>query len=160
MNVDNLIKQLNSNEMWIKNADAKLSIILTFIGVLIGVLSVRVFELNQISDISFVLVLLLIVSGVFAILSVIFAIKGLTAKLKNPKKSLWYFGGVSKYTTAENYIKAKTNESDEDFKLDLLNQIYITSNIATKKFKWFNWSLRITIATFGLFIILMVVMII
>jgi hypothetical protein len=145
MNNEKLLKQLDKNDQWIQNADVKLSIILTFIGVLGGfILSQKnknlLFKSNEefihyFIAIAFILAISCLIIGFYC------SAKGVTAKIKNSKRGLWFFGDVSAYEEAHFFKRAKEKETEEDFQGDIVNQIYITAKIAMYKFKCLNRSI-------------------
>jgi len=142
MDTERLYKQLDKNDQWIQNADLKLSIILTFIGVLGGYIIVKE-NLQPMIKIenewvhlgiasSFIIASVCLVIGIFC------SANGLQASVKNSKRGLWFFGDVAHYKEWYFFKTAKKNQSDEEFEEDLVNQIHTTAKIAIYKFSWFN----------------------
>ncbi|MGM0899212.1 MAG: Pycsar system effector family protein [Bacillota bacterium] len=155
MDIDKLHKQLDKNDQWIQNADMKLSIILAFLGVLGGIIlsEGKVFELlkDGLTTIegaafsAFSLAFILLGFGIT------YAIRGITATLKNPRKSLWFFGDVGRYSDWSHYKRRKERETNEEAIDDLLSQIHITSKVAVNKFRWLNLSIKVSTWSLGFF---------
>ncbi|MGD7046151.1 Pycsar system effector family protein [Jeotgalibacillus proteolyticus] len=157
MENEKLFKQLDYNGQWIHNADVKLSIILTFIGVFNGFIltgnepSIKTSEEMSVSEYlnTFIIVfyLLCLITGF------LFSVKGITAKVNNPHPGLWFFGDVAKYDQWHYFHKIKKNQSEEQFEEDLMKQIHLTSKIALKKFLYLNKAIIFTTIALILFFV-------
>jgi Family of unknown function (DUF5706) len=148
MDKDKLFKQLDKNDQWVQNADAKISIILIFLGVFSGfILSSK--DLKQVFNLKWEIMIILTfvlfcLTALFTILGIWFAFKGIKASTKNIKSGLWFFGDVAKYKYTSVFIRQKEKQTDDEFVNDILIQIYNTAKIANEKFKRFNQSLNCT----------------
>lgn len=79
--------------------------------------------------------------------------KVILAQTKSTKKSLIYFGEISKLKTTVCYEKDFVNAiKEKSFLSDLTSQIYINAKIATDKFYWVNRSITFTKYAFALFL--------
>ena len=68
-------------------------------------------------------------------------LRGLMAKTTNSKKTLLFWGHVKDFSDYEAFKWFKDQQSEEDLKNDLYNQIYINSIIVSKKFGRYKWSI-------------------
>lgn len=126
---------------WVKNADQKISIFLAFVGVLLALcapLFVSWFLKNVMIFSSLVLFLSLI-SIYFISLAVMKIIIALIPKTKkqNYNKSMLFFGDISSHSYSD-FAKAMPTMSLSNYRTDLVDQIYISSQIATKKHVYFR----------------------
>ena len=155
---EDAVKELETINFWINNSDTKASITLGLIGVVftiifsdnsfinltIQLLQKVIVELDF-SDILFLLFLSL--SFYFIIYGIYKICKVLIPKLKINgliSKSLTYYGYISTLTK-DDYKNMIKNANNEDIFDDLLNQIYINSNICNKKFNNYKDGLLIFI---------------
>lgn len=145
MDFDNLLKQLDKNDHWIQNVDVKLSIILTFYGVLSGFIisqdNFATLMKYENTYFKWLMVALLGLTTLFLVIGIIWALKGMVATLKNPNRGLWFFADVAKYTDVSNFKRFKRQETEDELKESILDQIYLTAKIATIRFKCYNKSL-------------------
>lgn len=145
MDLDNLLKQLDKNDQWIQNVDVKLSIILTFFGLLSGfVVSQDSFSSlikNENSFVEWIMIGLLGLTTLFLVIGIIWAIHGMVATIKNPHRGLWFFGDVASFSDVSNFKRLKRQETEAELKESILNQIYVTAKITNKRFQCYNKSL-------------------
>lgn len=155
LNIEKLNDQLNKNDEWIQNADLKLSVILAFLGVLGGVVLSQgsVFDLlkDGLKVVEIFSLLTFTLAFILLGIAITTAIKGLSATLRNPHRSLWFFGDVAKFESWDAFKRKKTVQTEEEEADDLLSQIHTTSKIAIGKFKWLNLSIKLSTWSLGLF---------
>lgn len=165
--LESLEQSLDRVNAWIGNCDQKAGFLLAIIGVLIAIIFssdfsqsivdtivnpyreyIRNPELNEFRLIRFVYFIFIVISIIASFVSIIFALLSITAAIdiKKYKKddgnselvdnSLLFFGSIS--SKKYNDFREMSDVSYED---DLKSQIFINSNICTRKFKRYNFSL-------------------
>lgn len=160
IDIEKLQIQLDKNDYWIQNVDTKISIILTFLGVFSGYILAtedieRLFDVNM-KSFQWISTLLFVVTAIFIAISIYFSFKGMKASTKNSQPSLWFFGDVAQFEHSSNFARKKRIQTEEEYKEDIINQIYTTALIANKKFKFFNKSLtwtKFSVLTYLLFFV-------
>lgn len=161
---DDAYKVLEFVNVWTGNIDLKASFLLAYLAVVMGSvastkrLSVTVtsatkqLSAGNVMKISMIIILLcLLISSVF------FVLETLLARIKNinAQHSLLFFGDIA--TLKKDDFKVKVlNQTEEELVNDLLEQIYICSEICVKKSKYFNYSVILTLILSILYIICMV----
>lgn len=165
--LESLEQSLDRVNAWIGNCDQKAGFLLAIIGVLIAIIFssdfsqsivdtivnpyreyIRNPELNEFRPIRFIYFIFIVISIIASFVSIIFALLSITAAIdiKKYKKddgnselvdnSLLFFGSIS--SKKYNDFSEMSGVSYED---DLKSQIFINSNICTRKFKRYNFSL-------------------
>lgn len=161
---DDAYKVLEFVNVWTGNIDLKASFLLAYLAVIIGsvasknLLSVTVtsatnqFSAGNVMKISIIIILLcLLISSVFLVLETLLA----RIKNTNAQHSLLFFGDIA--TLRKSNFKAKVlNQTEEELVNDLLEQIYICSEICVKKIKYYNYSVILTLILTILYIICMI----
>ena len=163
--IENARYILNNTKEWINNVDIKISILIAFMGVILGYILIdsnidfieRIIMTINNNSISFskiikgLLVLLLYINTVFSIIKLIYALKG-KINIKEFKESgitlnsLVFYGSIAKYNYEE-FNKKMENQTQQKNINDILSQAYINSKICTKKFKDYNTGLNMTMIT-------------
>lgn len=143
---------------WTENCDSKISIMLALLSVSISILFTSSYITNAILNLikpivtycrnnigEFYFIAFICISSLLAALclftfSFIFLIKGLTANIDktNENENSIHFFGTLQNMDIEKYKLKIDSISDDEIKDDILNQIYICSEICTKKFKAYN----------------------
>jgi len=95
----------------------------------------------------------LIAGFILLVLTLVGRTKTKTQKERKCDKSIVYFGHISSNESAEKYRKTVLALSRDGLLTDILNQIYINSEICSKKFKLYNKGMRCSII--GLFALLL-----
>lgn len=172
-------KNLDRINFWIQNADTKVSFVLAFVGVFLtlffssnailsGFKSAKVFlsnsfgtEKEQISAFCSCLVILMVVLAIVSlVLFAIHLIRGinhmfsaLTATVSAPEaeKSNLFFGSIQKKRNDE-FQKELAKLSVDELQRDINTQTHINSQIATKKFGYYNKGLVLIKRAFIFFI--------
>ena len=158
---------------WINNCDTKSSIVLSFIGILLGIIFTtdyitKLFEIYKKIYLSTNLVNLLFL--LFSIGSIICIIKGIIylilsihakTNINNEygliTDSLIYYKTITGISNYKEY-EEKINELNQDtLKKEIISQIYINSEICTKKIKNYNIGLEYSIIGISIFLILMII---
>lgn len=165
---------LERNLGFISNCDNKTSIVLTAIGVLLTIILTNdgIIKINNIlksclSKVCFcdiIYIILFIGSTSMLIVGILFLISVLVARadphgiegIKN-NNSVIFFSGVNSYKDLKNYNKTFKKMSKDNLLDELISQIYINSEIATKKYKRYNLGLKFTIIGFFLFITILII---
>lgn len=140
----NLDKQLDRVHEWIKSADQKVSIAFAVENGVIIALSVPVIRLisNNVTLITNPFVFILLVEAIaLFIIAEIYAISALIPQIK-PRNigSNVYFGSISG-KTFEEYKKEIGSTSKSEHTNDMLNQIVVSAEIASKKHNFLRASL-------------------
>lgn len=169
------LKRLEIINQWISNVDNKSSFILAFAGVTLSLIFTsevgsrinsvfsysKTCKLDCNSFLLFIHFVLVILFYRFIIISFWCLYKTLIARLTSKDNNikedsnLFFISIASKdYINFEKEVK---KESTDDFLFDLNSQIYINSNIASEKFKYYNKSLKNLIYTLLLFIIISII---
>ncbi len=141
----------------IQHADNKASVLLAFLGIIVGLTLNAFLALKQVDftneiAVSVFVVIFFIFYLLSLIASLIFEIIVLTARYDISKfrqhgieKQVFYFGYIGKI----GYKKFKAdleNLSEEDILQEINSQIVVNSYIANKKYKFFNWALACSVA--------------
>lgn len=152
-------KSLDIVNNWISSMDSKTSVLLAYIGVLIGfvvskgtpsILS-EICETNPSFSAVFKLVNVVLLYTSIAT-SVMLLFLALKARVKdfNDKHSLLFFGEISKLKLNE-YKSKILNRTEEDLIKDILEQVHTNSMICTKKARLYNHGLVATLISTGLY---------
>ncbi|RIN84216.1 hypothetical protein BU004_10575 [Mammaliicoccus sciuri] len=152
---EDLQNELDRHLDWIKSCDTKASIVLAIFGVfIVSFSSLQFLNIHNnifssvVYNINFsnmIYLLLMIISyatflyGTYKIIRVLVPqLKKSTSSYKGVvKDSLYYFENISDNTYAEYKLK-KSNRTIEEDNEDLLSQIYINAQIATKKYNLYR----------------------
>jgi len=153
MNIDQLEKNLERVQSWIKNADDKVSILLAFDGLYFIFLVEKVVSkirdaANQKAEIT----MMLYGAAIFFFLwSLLKALSAVYPRLKHnhADRSLLYFTDIAAQTFEE-FSKAMTKSTAAKYKEDLTRQIHSSSIIAAKKFTAFKDALFLTLLSLTL----------
>lgn len=161
--VNNAKYILDSTKEWINNVDIKISILIAFMGVVLGYIlidsntdimqkiinSIETRDITCIKILKGICVICLYGSTIFSIIKLTYALKG-KINIKDFKESgvtlnsLIFYGSISNknYEDFKNNMINQTKESNFN---DLLSQIYINSKICNSKFKNYNNGLNYAI---------------
>jgi len=142
--VEDAYKTLERNIAWINHADNKASILLAVVAVLFGStlffnnITTFIIDDTNYLYIRMVVALTAIAYGLVSLLSIIFLFLVVKSRINNDlKKSLLFFGDIVNMTVEEFKAGFKTLTTDE--LLDkILEQVFVTSQIASTKFKHLN----------------------
>ncbi len=176
--IDRSIKRLEVVNQWISNVDTKSSFVLTFYGVIITIIftsdlgkeMINTFTYKRAPSIdcnslklffSLLVIILFLIAIIITIYNIYQTLKGRI----NPNiyrqqglntNSNIFFGTIASksYSDFENQI---TTENKSTFLKDLNSQIFINSNIADRKFKYYNRSVIWLIISFALFLIFIII---
>lgn len=163
---------LERTKDWINNVDIKISILIAFMGVLLGYIlidsntdiiykiinSIATRNITCFKIIKGLFIVCLYGSTICSIIKLTFALKG-KVDIKDFKESgitinsLIFYGSISnkKYEDFKNCMLNQTKESNFN---DILSQIYITSKICDNKFRNYNQGLNLAaLATVFLFLV-------
>lgn len=152
--------QIEQNKTWISNADQKAGVLLAFLVALLTIF------FNFIDDNYLFLLIchpLFLISNfllfIFVVKATYFAIKTIKPDIKERKKSLFFFGSITKMSENE-LLKEYKALSDAERLENLVNQVSVTSDIATVKnnnsskavqcgiYSFFPWLLNILFLCF------------
>ena len=165
---------LERNIGFINSCDNKASIILTVVGVLLTIILsnegiTRIFVLLQnciiakticsvIYLILFSAVLLALCAGLVLLINVLIAkVDNSGMKGIDSNSSPIFFSGINNYKEIKGYSEKFYSMSKDDILNELILEIYINADIATKKYKNYNKGLKLTISGFILFIIFILI---
>nr|WP_144925603.1 Pycsar system effector family protein [Paenibacillus bovis] len=160
MDKEDLYKQLDKVDDWINNADTKLGVVLAFIGVFSGFIISNDRLNRNVGNLldsgtkveQFVVILLIYLTSISLLLSIFMCIRGLMAKTNNSKKTLLFWGHVKEFKDYETFKRFKEQQSEEELKSDLYNQIHTNSVIVYNKFYRFRWSVIFTLISLSAYI--------
>lgn len=164
---------LDRNISFVTNCDNKTSIILTVIGVLLTIIMTNE-GLNEIFSIvrgclesknfcdvlyliCFMSAIVLMLWGMFNLGSVLIAKTTEEAAGKKEESSRIFFSGIRKSGTCKDYNIRFHEMSKEDLLNDLIEQVYINSDIASLKYKKYNLGLKQTVVGFILFVSILLI---
>lgn len=168
--MENRFRKLEHINYWISNCDTKSSFVFAFLGVIITIIftssigqdmmSVFNYEFTPnitiesiINFLSLVSVILFIISSLATVILIYITLKGRVDINKFEGENLKRDSNVFCVTIADKtFDEFITDCSGNNLKTDLDSQIYINSHIATKKFRYYNFSLICLIITFISFI--------
>lgn len=132
---------------WIRTSDSKVTAIFAFHAGLIAFLAnkgediKKIWLVHQIDNQSSMLFLSLSVFAIFILLSTVEAFKALFPDFKPRGYSLLFFGAIPSLGI-EKYKSSFRNLTSNDLEDELLSQIYINSEIASKKFSHVKSSIK------------------
>ena len=171
--IEYALKVLERTDSWIDNCDNKMSVLLGALGIMLTILVstesvskacgfiLRLFEdLNMHSIlflIAFFIVLISYIINIFHIVNTVFARidNNRYFQKKMSKKSNVFFGSVSEMSFAE-FKNGFVHETTEQQINDILSQIYINSVIASRKYKNYNRSLKWSVISISLTIVVVI----
>lgn len=162
---------LERNISFIASCDNKTSIVLTSIGVLLTIILTND-GLNEIFDIintclsiktycnllfalSFAISIVVMGTGIMNLGRVLIAKVSEEAYGMEAKNSRIFFSGIIKNGDFSTYRNLFCSMTKQELLEELIAQIYINANIATKKYKAYNLGLKRTIIGFLMFIALL-----
>ena len=170
---DYALKVLERTDAWINNCDNKMSVLLGAIGIILTILLttesiskacdfvMRLFEEVNLHKALFLMALFIVlffyIITAFHVINTVFARTDSNRyfQKKMSEKSNMFFGSVSKMNFAE-YMKHFVHETTEERLNDILSQIYINSVIASEKYKNYNRSLKWTVMSVSLTIVIVI----
>lgn len=170
---DYALKVLERTDAWINNCDNKMSVLLGTIGIILTILLttesiskacgfvMRLFEEVNLHKALFLMALFIVlffyIITAFHVINTVFARTDSNRyfQKKMSEKSNVFFGSVSKMSYAE-YMKHFVHETTEERLNDILSQIYINSVIASEKYKNYNRSLKWTVMSVSLTIVIVI----
>lgn len=160
---NDLSEMLDRVSGWIEKCDSKVSIILSGIGIIVGILlskdyvvkikEICCFMIDEKTVFSYIFLVLYFLSiiaicvGCVSLIFVLFArIRSDEYKSKKVKPdSLLFFGAIAQNKTFTSYRDKCTKWSEKEKIEDYISQIYICSLICSKKYKFYNRGLIIII---------------
>jgi hypothetical protein len=126
---------------WIVAADQKVSIFLAFQGVLLTLLFPNIFSWtkNNFYNFSYYNLLFLIIGIFLTIYSLYKSTSAIIPRVTKDgnKKSIIYFGDIAKFNLKD-FKKATKETNNDEYEIELVEQIHISSKIATKKHSQFR----------------------
>lgn len=179
MNKEEKFKELERIDLWINNADTKISYLLAFLGIVATIIftsdsvmqriivcfnNVLKLSKQDIEKILSLLVIILVLNLVFFISkSIYYLLKASVAKIdvSNTNKSSTLFFGSIATNTFEQFKEKVKRQTDEELEDDIIEQIFINSKICSEKMKNYNKAinnLKISIVLFIIVIASMIVM--
>lgn len=171
--IDIATQTLERNIGFVANCDNKTSIVLAIIGVFLtiiltndglntiyGIINTCI-EMKTFCSIMYLFALgvaiVVMVLGIYNLCIVLIAKTSETAEGVTLTNSRIFFTGINRHENYEVY-KAKFYEMSEQELLDeLIAQIYINSDIASKKYNKYNKGVKCTIIRFGLFVVILLI---
>lgn len=178
MNKDEKFKELERIDLWINNADTKISYLLAFLGIVATIIftsgsviskvrecldNVLKLSKQDIENILSLVVITLVVNLVFFIAkSIYYLLKASAAKIdvgNTNKSSTLFFGSIAANTLEQFKDKIK-RQTDEELEDDIIEQIYINSKICSEKMKNYNKAIKNLKISMVIFIIVIVSMIV
>lgn len=164
---------LERNIGFITSCDNKTSIVLTIVGVLFtiilttdGIDTIYNIICSSISAITFFnllylfcffVSLLILFLGICNLINILIARTYLNPTGIHSSKSISFFSGINKYKDYKTYKKKFYSMSKQELLDDLVSEIYINADIATKKYNHYNRGLKLTIIGFLLFTVFLLI---
>ncbi len=136
---------LQSNIEFVKFSDQKAGSILTVYGVVLPIIYSNTSSLANLFSATTVQIVLGSLSGICAIISITFSFLCLNPRLTNfDPHSIIFFGQIAAHKNFKDYINySRTIITDQvEFENQIIEQIYVNAQVASKKFKWVSWSIR------------------
>ena len=154
MNIDQLEKNIERVQGWIKNADDKVSILLAFDGLYFVLFVEKAISRirDAVSHQAEEIIVLYGAATFFLLWSLIKALISIYPRLKHnhQTRSVLYFSDIAAQTFSD-FSKAVAGSSATKYKEDLTRQIYSCSIVATRKFNAFKDALILTALSLTLF---------
>ena len=178
MNKEEKFKELERIDLWINNADTKISYLLAFLGIIATIIFTsdsvmkkirdcldNALKLNKqdIANILSLLVIILVMNMVFFIAkSIYYLLKASSAKINvsNTNKSSTLFFGSIATNTIEQFKEKVKRQTDEELEEDIIEQIFINSKICSEKMKNYNKAIKNLKISMVIFVIVIVSMIV
>jgi len=159
--MENLWKIYDSIQDLIKFSDAKATAIIAIFGVIGGFLFTKVIENRAMIVSNHILLCLLIVNSLVCFLSIFYSIRTLYPNLQSSSsKSIIYFMDISKnYSTPKRYLSdvERIMQNPDDINKQIVEEIWILSKIAEKKYLFVSKSILIFIFSIFLLIATLIV---
>jgi len=136
---------LETVRTWILGVDQKISIGLVLVVATISILVTPTYDLLivvKMSTMSSIFLISSVVVFLYSLIKLLMAVSPRTALVH--KNSLIYFGTIPKFTSNE-YKKRISKISSKEYKNELVDQIYITSEICNKKHSHYKDALYVFI---------------
>lgn len=127
---DFLFKILETNLSWISGADSKGAILFTIFSAMLAVTAAMVPPISKwgiLNSIISILAIIILLTGI------IFVVLSQFPRLKGPRNSLIYFGGISSHDE-QDYVDKITNANPNDLVKDLARQCHRNAEIAKSKY--------------------------
>jgi hypothetical protein len=126
---------------WTRSADEKVSIFLAFQGIVLTLLFERVFSWTK-NNFTLLCNGYYVIAVIIALVLIAFSIHKSTSAIRprlngGKKKSIIYFGHISSLDS-ESFKKEVKNTNQNDYEDQLIDQIYISSKIASRKHTQFR----------------------
>lgn len=161
---------LDITREWISNVDVKISILLAFVGIIFGYIFIEsdseifikvINSINNrnITSLKLIKGSMIVLTHISSLITILSLLNALRAKINIKKfkengitiNSIIFYGNIASMNYNE-YKKKVDNQTDESFINDIYSQAYITSMICTKKFKYYNIGIYMTIVSLSLLI--------
>ena len=170
--IEDLNAILDRINQWIVNCDNKSMILVTLMGIIVGILFATSYIGKLLNIYSYICLhltffnLFYLMISIFSISLILvgiwYIIQSFVAKTEIPTEeglitnSLIYYSTISDYEYGD-YVKNVKCLDEESLKQEIISQIYINSKICTKKFENYNKGLKFSIWGFSLFAVSMVI---
>lgn len=171
--IEKATQTLDRNIGFINNCDSKTSIVLTALGVLLTIILTNdglnaIFNIvrscineitfcNVLYLICFAITLVILFFGMYNLGSVLIARTSTNMKGDNLLNSRIFFSGIIKNGDFEMYKERFYAMNRQELLDELIAEIYINADIATKKYNKYNAGLRLSIIGFLLFILILLI---
>lgn len=179
MNKEERFKELERVDLWINNADTKISYLLAFLGIIATIIftsesviqKIRICFENLLKlngqDIVNILSLIVIVLSIhlliFIVKCIYYLLKASNAKVNISdinNSSTLFFGSIATNSIGQFKEKIK-KQTEEELEEDIIEQIFINSKICNEKMKNYNKAiknLKISLLMFTIVIVIIIVM--
>lgn len=129
--MDRIEKSLQRQLEWIKTADSKVAPLYTINVAMLGLLATLIKVTTEWNCIKYSLIFSTII---FLSISLIFLTRTLFPRLSGPHGSLIFFGEIAKLDIEE-FSEKISDQTDDEYSNDLINQVHRNSQIATEKYQ-------------------------
>lgn len=167
--IEKATETLERNIRFINDCDNKTSIVLTFFGVLLTIILTNkgfsiIFETickcfiektfcSILYLFCFLGAIAIMLIGIYNLWSVLIA----RTNIKSEHISKIFFSGIIRFRNLETYKEKFRKMNRQDFLDELITEIYINADIATKKYKKYNEGLKLSIIGFISFILVLLI---
>lgn len=160
LDISELEKILDRTQEWIRAADQKISIFLAFEGIIIALIFFPILSwvkqlILQFDYLIFLLIYLSSFLLLYGLVKMIFVLSSILRIKQKKGNSFTYFADIalSKFEDYKNRVNTLTKK---DYKNELINQIFISSDIAYRKHTHFKDSLLLFFLGFFLLFIALI----
>jgi hypothetical protein len=152
--IDDAVDRADNKSAVIATANVGLLTILLGLGALVSAPENPPFDRTQ----TIIIFILFVLHFIPAVASTFFAMQALFPRLSPGSRSTVYFGGIAALGSVEAAVQRLSVLDYQQTLYDLLEQIYLNSRIAQRKFEHLRWSIALLYFSGALWMLLMVLL--